>query len=192
MFPATRARSNLILLGPPGAGKGTQARMLMGPLRPRATVHRRSAAGRRFRRDRGGTCRQGGDGTGRARVRRNRPLPSCANGSTSRTWPPERSSIGFPRTAAQAEALDTLLAERGQKIDAVISLEVDDDAMIARVSGRYTCATCGEGYHDSFKQPATDGVLRQVRRQRDEAPRRRQRRKRFARGSRPITPTPRR
>ncbi len=65
---------------------------------------------------------------------------------------------GFPRTAVQAEALDRLLAAAGQKITAAISLEVGDAAMVARVAGRYTCAGCGEGYHDQFKHPATAGV----------------------------------
>ena len=65
---------------------------------------------------------------------------------------------GFPRTAGQAAALDDLLSARGQKIDAVISLAVDDEAMVGRVSGRYTCAGCGEGYHDEFKLPATAGA----------------------------------
>ena len=65
---------------------------------------------------------------------------------------------GFPRTTVQAEALDALLAESGQKINAAISLDVEDAAMVTRISGRYTCGGCGEGYHDEFKQPAKDGV----------------------------------
>ena len=63
-----------------------------------------------------------------------------------------------PRPVGQAAALDTLRAANGQKVTAAISLEVDDEAMIGRVSGRYTCAKCGEGYHDTFKQPKADGV----------------------------------
>ncbi|MCO5128565.1 MAG: nucleoside monophosphate kinase, partial [Rhodobacteraceae bacterium] len=62
---------------------------------------------------------------------------------------------GFPRTPGQAEALDALLSAQEMAIDAAISLEVDDAEMVRRVSGRYTCADCGEGYHDEFKQPAT-------------------------------------
>jgi adenylate kinase len=65
---------------------------------------------------------------------------------------------GFPRTAGQAESLDGLLASTGQRVNSVISMEVEDAPMIARVAGRYTCAACGEGYHDAFKQPAKAGV----------------------------------
>ena len=65
---------------------------------------------------------------------------------------------GFPRTAGQAAALDALLAAVGEGVTAAVSLEVDDEAMVGRVSGRYTCAGCGEGYHDSFKMPAVAGT----------------------------------
>ena len=65
---------------------------------------------------------------------------------------------GFPRTIAQAEALDRLLKERGKTLDSVIVMEVDDDALVERIAGRFACGYCGEGYHDLYKLPKVEGV----------------------------------
>lgn len=63
---------------------------------------------------------------------------------------------GYPRTAPQVAQLDAILAGRGRKLDRVIELEVDEEALVERITGRFTCAKCGEGYHDTFKRPKVD------------------------------------
>ncbi|CUH82100.1 Adenylate kinase [Tropicibacter naphthalenivorans] len=147
----------LILLGPPGAGKGTQARMLeekfglvqlsTGDLL-REAVAQGTEAGKAAK-----AVMEAGELVSDQIVidiLRDRLAQSdCQRGVIL---------DGFPRTTVQAQALDKLLEESGQKIDAAISLDVDDAAMVTRISGRYTCAGCGEGYHDTFKQPATAGT----------------------------------
>lgn len=147
----------LILLGPPGAGKGTQARILQddfglvqlstGDLL-RAAVAAGTEAGRAAQ----AVMAAGGlvsDDIVLAILRDRMAQPDVGAGVTL---------DGFPRTDGQAAALDSILAASGQRVTAAISLEVDDAAMVARVAGRYTCATCGEGYHDQFKTPAHAGV----------------------------------
>lgn len=150
----------LILLGPPGAGKGTQARLLeqkfglvqlsTGDLL-RAAVAAGTEAGRAAK----AVMEAGGlvpDDLVLAILRERLAQPDTGAGVIL---------DGFPRTAGQAEALDTLLSEQGLSIGAVVSMAVDDEAMVARVAGRYSCAACGEGYHESFKQPRAAGICDQ-------------------------------
>lgn len=147
----------IILLGPPGAGKGTQARMLeddfgLVQLSTGDLLRAAVAAGTDASRKAKAVMEAGAlvsDDIVLAILKDRMARPDV-----------ERGVIldGFPRTAGQAAALDVLLAEAGRSVTAAISLEVEDEAMIARVSGRFTCANCGEGYHDQFKTPVQAGV----------------------------------
>lgn len=148
---------NIILLGPPGAGKGTQAGRLVD--------------------ERGMVQLSTGDML-RAAVKAGTPVGLKAKavmdagelvsdeivsdliGDKLDTMTPGQGAIfdGYPRTAAQAESLDQILDAHGRKLDHVIELVVDEAALIDRVEGRYTCAKCGEGYHDKYKQPKVAGV----------------------------------
>ena len=148
---------NIIILGPPGAGKGTQARILtdrMGLVQLstgdmlRAAVAAGSEVGLKAK-----SVMEAGQLVSDEIV--------IGVVSDRLDQPDTKAGVifdGFPRTAAQAEALDRLLAGKGLTLDAVISMDVDDDLLVDRVSGRFACAACGEGYHDTHKMPAVEGV----------------------------------
>ena len=117
---------------------------------------------------------QGGDGGGRARLRRDRLGAHRRAARRGRRRTAASIFDGYPRTAAQAEALDRLLAEQRPKLDHVIELDVDEDALVDRITGRFTCASCGEGYHDRYKLPKVAGICDVCGSHRVQAPRRRQ------------------
>jgi len=148
---------NIILLGPPGAGKGTQAARLVeehgmvqlstGDML-RAAVKAGTPVGLQAK-----AVMDAGELV-------SDEIVSALIGDKLDEMGADKGAIfdGYPRTAAQAESLDAILESRGRTLDHVVELDVDEDALVERITGRFTCAQCGAGYHDIFKQPAVEGV----------------------------------
>lgn len=147
----------LILLGPPGAGKGTQAKEIEGKRglvqlstgdMLRAAAKSGSPLGLQLKAvmDRGELV---SDDVVIKIIAERIAQPDCAKGFIL---------DGFPRSLGQASALDKMLADKGTKMDLVVELKVDPNRLVERIVGRYTCTKCGEGYHDRFKQPKVAGV----------------------------------
>lgn len=147
---------NIILLGPPGAGKGTQAKRIeeakgLVQLSTGDMLRAAVAAGTEVGKKAKEVMAAGG------LVSDELVIGIISDRIDEDDVQGGFILDGFPRTVAQAEALDVLLKEKGKQLDVVIEMQVEDDPLIKRITGRSTCGSCGEGYHDEFKKPAVEG-----------------------------------
>ena len=148
---------NIILLGPPGAGKGTQARFLveerdMMQLSTGDMLRAARTSGTEMGKKVAAVMDAG------KLVTDEIVIGLIEEQLTTAKAPGGFIFDGFPRTLAQADALTELMDKVGQKLDTVVEMRVDDAALVERITGRYTCANCGEGFHDTLKVPAKEGV----------------------------------
>ncbi|WP_456387052.1 adenylate kinase [Profundibacter sp.] len=147
---------NIILLGPPGAGKGTQARRLV---EERGMIQLSTGDMLREAKDSGTEM---GMRVAKVMAAGELVTDEIVIGLIEEKLQGDNAGgfifDGFPRTLAQADALDELLTKFGKTLDAVIEMRVDDEALVKRITGRFTCGNCGEVYHEVTKRPAKDDV----------------------------------